>query len=99
MGESISPINQRQPNSVGKVEDHDAISAGAAATLADRSPSTEGSTPEHELELPDGEDAEGEHAHEDTKQPAPPQKRKGGRKPVSYPLYESRLLGLTSSRV
>jgi hypothetical protein len=75
---------------VGKVEDHDATLAGAASTLADRSPSTEGSTPEHELDLADGDDGEGEHIQEDAKQPAPPQKRKGGRKPVSSTPQASR---------
>jgi hypothetical protein len=97
MGEIISPTNQRTSSSVGKVDDHDvSTSTSRIATLADRSPSTEGSTPDnehdHDLELGDQDLDHDDGLQEDVKElPAPPQKRKGGRKPVSF-AWPKRLL-------
>ena len=90
MGEIISSNHQRTPSSAGKVEDPDvSISVGA---LADRSPSSDSSTPgdDHDLDLGDHDlDHEAEQHQDDVKPlPAPPQKRKGGRKPVRTLLYE-----------
>jgi hypothetical protein len=99
MGEIISPTNQRTPSSVGKIDDLD-VSASASGALAEASPSTEGSTPDieldHELELAD-HDLDLEHQDDVKQLPAPPQKRKGGRKPVSFALSEKHVNAIQNS--
>jgi hypothetical protein len=79
MGEVISPSHNRTPTTVGNPEDIDGV-----PTL-DRSPSYD-SDQDHDLDLDDEHDSS--QATGIKQEPAPPQKRKGGRKPVG--VYQSR---------
>lgn len=88
----LSPTGQQTPSSVGKVDAHE---LHASAGL-ERSPSSVGSSQDndhdHELDFHDHDDLNGDHPDDIKDLPAPPQKRKGGRKPVCRPLTRLRHL-------
>jgi len=90
MGAVVQQSMQRMPGLVGKLDEHATSSSNLENVMGDdlRSPSTSGSTPDqdqdHDVDLHDHdvEDADAKTANP-AEQPPQPQKRKGGRKPVS----------------
>jgi len=80
MGEVISPTHTRTPTIVGN---HDDLDLDGVPTGLDRSPSFDSDLDLEHDEEHDSSQALGDHIKSE---PAPPQKRKGGRKPVCFGL-------------